>query len=470
MPVGLLLQSLLKSHSRLLATFRHHRHLDLSQGAGPLVLSVHPFPLVDSLPWPDEEPFTPLSKPYYRGQCQEAPLISGTASRVSTFRPFSAPMVDMIPRGPKQMIRLLVQELHAYVPGEQPKIKGLIKLNTNENPYPPSPKVLAAAAAAVDERLRLYPNPTAIGLREKLAKRHRCRPENILVTNGSDEALALVVRAFVEPQKNINTLFSKQAGRSRTTVQYFTPSYSLYPVLADSHGAVKNPVPLTAAFELPGIKELKRGKQWDFFAALTLVTTPNAPSGCGCPTAALEELCRAQKSVVVLDEAYADFASENALRLALELPNVLVARTFSKAYSLCFQRVGYLVGNPEFIAALDKIRDSYNVNGLGQIAAEATLDDPDYYRANFQKIIATREWLSRELAALNFRVLPSQANFILVKPPVFPAEAWLKKLRAEKILVRWFGAPEVKDYLRITIGTPAEAEVLVKAARKIAAA
>ena len=365
------------------------------------------------------------------------------------------------------LIRPLVHALHAYVPGEQPKIKGLIKLNTNENPYPPSPKALAAVTAAVDERLRLYPNPTAQALREKLAKLHRCRPENILVTNGSDEALALAVRAFVEPKKNINTLFGKQADRSRTLVQYFTPSYSLYPVLADIHGAVKNPVPLKADFELPGIKELKRGKQWDFNAALTLVTTPNAPSGCGAKTAALEKLCRAQKNVVVLDEAYADFAAENALRLALELPNVLVARTFSKAYSLCFQRVGYLVGNPEFIAALDKIRDSYNVNGLGQIAAEATLDDLDYYRANFQKIIATREKVGRELAALGFRVLPSQANFILVRPPGFPAEEWLEKLRAEKILVRWFPAPEVNQFLRITIGTPAEAEALVQAARKL---
>jgi histidinol-phosphate aminotransferase len=149
------------------------------------------------------------------------------------------------------------------------------------------------------------------------------------------------------------------------------------------------------------------------------------------------------------------------------MPHVLVARTFSKAYSLCFQRVGYLVGHPELIAALDKIRDSYNVNGLGQIAAEATLDDLKYYRANFKKIIATRNWLSRELTTLEFRVLPSQTNFILARPPQHPAAEWLRKLREHKVLVRWFSAPEVKDYLRITIGTPAEAEALVKAARDI---
>jgi histidinol-phosphate aminotransferase len=162
-----------------------------------------------------------------------------------------------------------------------------------------------------------------------------------------------------------------------------------------------------------------------------------------------------------------DFAEENALKLALKFPHILVARTFSKAYSLCFQRVGYFVGHPELIAALDKIRDSYNVNGLGQIAAEATLDDLDYYRANFWEIIFTREKLSCELVKLGFRVLPSRTNFILVEPPKFPAKVWPQKLRDRKILVRWFSAPEVKDYLRISIGTPAEAAALVKAARKI---
>ncbi len=142
---------------------------------------------------------------------------------------------------------------------------------------------------------------------------------------------------------------------------------------------------LNPDFSLPALSELKRGKQWDFHAALTFVTTPNAPGGRGYKTSELEKLCRAQKGVVVLDEAYVDFANENALKLALKFPHVLVARTFSKAYSLCFQRVGYFVGHPELIAALDKIRDSYNVNGLGQIAAEATLDDLKYYRANLQK-------------------------------------------------------------------------------------
>jgi histidinol-phosphate aminotransferase len=362
----------------------------------------------------------------------------------------------------ESLIRPLVLKLHGYVPGEQPRLKGLVKLNTNENPFPPSPKVMAAVKAAVDGRLRLYPNPTAQVLREKLARLHRCRAENIIVGNGSDELLALATRAFVEP------VAAKSRPASRSVIQYFTPSYTLYPVLADIHGAAKNAVPLGAGFALPSLAELRRGRAWDFRAALTLVTTPNAPSGTGYATSELERLCREQKGVTVLDEAYVDFAGENALSLALKHPHVLVARTFSKAYSLCFQRVGYFVGHRDLIAALDKIRDSYNVNGLGQIAAIATLDDLPYYRGNFRKIVGTRARLTVALAALGFEVFPSSTNFILVRPPRFPAKNWLARLRARKILVRWFSAPSVKDYLRITIGTDTEADALLHACRSIA--
>jgi histidinol-phosphate aminotransferase len=389
-------------------------------------------------------------------------------------------------KNPKFLVRPLVRELHPYVYGEQPKIKRLIKLNTNENPFPPSPKVLAAVKAAVDGRLRLYPNPTAQALREKLAKLHGCHADNIIVGNGSDELLALATRAFVEPSERgllaREFLSAKNAGKlpalqSKTIVQYFTPSYSLYPVLADIHGAAKNAAPLKPDFSLPTVRELKSRREeppeggtpnkWDFRAALTFVTTPNAPSGRGYKTSELEKLCRAQKGVVILDEAYVDFAEKNAMKLALKFPHVLVARTFSKAYSLCFQRVGYFVGHRDLIAALHKIRDSYNVNGLGQVAAVATLGDLKYYRANFKKIIATREWLSRELTKLGFRVFPSRTNFILVQPPRHAAREWPRRLRERKILVRWFDYPEVKNYLRITIGTPAEAEALVTAARAV---
>ena len=364
------------------------------------------------------------------------------------------------------LIRPLVRELHAYVPGEQPKAKGLIKLNTNENPYLPSPRVLRAVRAATDGRFRLYPNPTADRLREKLAKFHGCKVESIIVGNGCDELLALAVRAFAESSPK-SRVPSPKSGIAKATIQYFTPSYSLYPVLADIHGAAKNPLPLNPDFSLPSLAELKRAKQWKFHAALSFVTTPNAPSGHGYSVKELETICRVTKGVVVLDETYVDFAAENALALALKYPHVIVARTFSKAYSLCFLRVGYFVGHPELIAALHKIRDSYNVNGLGQIAAEATLDDLPYYRANFRKIIATREGLSRELVNLGFRVFPSQTNFIMVGPPLFPAQEWLQKLRQRKILVRWFDDSSVRDYLRISIGTCDEMAALVKAARGI---
>lgn len=364
-----------------------------------------------------------------------------------------------------KLLRPCIRDLRAYVPGEQPKIKGLIKLNTNENPFPPSPKVLRAVRAAADGRLRLYPNPTAEKLRARLAKLHGCRPEDIIVGNGSDEVLALATRAFVEPQTNAGS----RVRNPKSIIQYFTPSYSLYPVLAEIHGAVRNAVKLNPDFSMPGVAELKRGRQWNFDAALTFITTPNAPSGRGYKAAELEKLCRVQNGVVVLDEAYVDFARENAMRLALKFPHVLVARTFSKAYSLCFQRVGYFVGHAGLVSALHKIRDSYNVNGLGQIAAEATLDDLKYYRANFKKIVATRGWLSRELAGMGFKGLPSQTNFILVEPPLFPAKQWLQKLRDRKILVRWFDAPEVCDCLRITIGTRAEAAALVRGVREVMA-
>jgi histidinol-phosphate aminotransferase len=378
-------------------------------------------------------------------------------------------MTEMSSRSSKDLVRPLVHALHAYTPGEQPKIKGLIKLNTNENPYPPSPRVLRTVRAAADGRLRLYPNPTAERLRAKLAKLHRCRPENLIVGNGSDELLALAVRAFVEPAPAMiePTALVLRPRPERYSVQYFTPSYSLYPVLADIHGALTNAVPLEPDFRLPGLAELRRGRVWNFHAALTFITTPNAPSGRSYPTAELDQLCRAQRGVVVLDEAYVDFADENALKLALKHPHVIVARTFSKAYSLCFQRVGYFIGHRELIAALQKIRDSYNVNGLGQIAAEATLDDLAYYRANFRRIRATREWLNRELTKLGFRVLPSQTNFILVRPPMFSAQVWLERLRHRKILVRWFNQPEVKEYLRITVGLPTEVRTLVRAVKAI---
>lgn len=363
---------------------------------------------------------------------------------------------------PAKLVRPLVRKLHAYVPGEQPKVKGLIKLNTNENPYPPSPKVLSAMQAAIDGRMRLYPNPSAQLLREQLAALHQCSPDQIIIGNGSDELLALGVRAFVEPAANGDSASSEP---SKSRVQYFWPSYSLYPVLAETHGATPYSVPLLEDFGLPSVSQLRRGKRWDFQAALTFITTPNAPSGRGYSTRELEVLCSAMKGVVVLDEAYVDFADENALELCLKYPHVIISRTFSKAYSLCFQRIGYWIGHPELISALHRIRDSYNVNGLAQIAASATLKNLSYYQRNFRRVTESRSRVAEALTGLGWTVLPSQTNFILARPPGPPARQWLEDLRRKKILVRWFASPNLESFLRITIGSESEMDTLLKTIR-----
>lgn len=370
-------------------------------------------------------------------------------------------------RRPTELVRPSIRRLDGYVPGEQPGRARLVKLNTNENPYPPSAKVLEATRAAVDDRLRLYPDATASRLRARLARLHGCEPENILVGNGSDELLAVCIRACAEP--------ARSTARPRSaTVQYFDPSYSLYPVLADAHGARRRAVPLERDFSLPppprgGSRAVVGDSAWDPRAALSLVTTPNAPSGRGYSTRELARLCRATQGVVVLDEAYADFASENAAGLALELPHVVVLRTFSKAYSLCFQRIGYAIGHAELLEQLMKVRDSYSVNGLGQVAALATLSDRRYYAGTIRRIVETREELATRLAALGFDVLPSETNFLLVEPPGPTAEEWFHELRARRILVRWFAARRVRRYLRITIGTEDEIAALLRAVDEILA-
>ena len=364
---------------------------------------------------------------------------------------------------PGQRVRPLVRKLHAYVPGEQPRVRGLIKLNTNENPAPPSPKVIRAIRSAADERLRRYPDPAARPLCDALARFHSCKPENIIVGNGSDELLALATRAFAEPRQAGATTRRQIA---KQTIQYFTPSYSLYPILADIHGAWRNEVKLPASFELP-TNEVLQKSNWNFSAALSYITTPNAPSGRGYATSALAKICAAQSGVTILDEAYVDFADENALRLPKRFPHVIVSRTFSKAYSLCFQRIGYFVGHPVLIGALDRIRDSYNVNGLGQAAALATLSDIGHYRKQFEHIVQLRTKTTGALEALGFEVLPSQANFIFARPTGITAAEWFQQLRERKILTRWFDAPKVRDWLRITIGTETEMRKFLSATRAI---
>lgn len=366
-------------------------------------------------------------------------------------------------KSPINLIRRHLRKMHAYVPGEQPRHRRLLKLNTNENPFPPAPEVLEAVRQAVDERFRLYPDPVSGDLRRELARFHGVAPENVLIGNGSDDILALCIRAFVDPSDSTAAIKNP----SRSLVQYFDPSYSLYPVLGSIHKATLNAYPLGDDFALPAASELRASSRWDQKAALTFITTPNAPSGCGYSTQSLQDICRMMKGVVLLDEAYAEFAEENAMSLAVSFPHVLVSRTFSKAYSLCFQRVGYVIGHPELIEALDKIRDSYNVNGIAQIAAVNTLRHHQYYADNFRIIIEEREKLSRDLAKLGFNVYPSQTNFILTEPPAGSAEAWFLQLRDLGIVVRYFKTERLERFLRISIGSPPEMKRLMTGIRKI---
>ncbi len=338
------------------------------------------------------------------------------------------------------LIRKSVQRLTAYTPGEQPKARSVVKLNTNENPYPPSPRVFAALKKAAAESLRLYPNPVSQPLRERIAQLHRCRPENVFVGNGSDEVLALCARAFAERQG---------------TIGYFEPSYSLYPVLAAIEDIKTKPVALGGDFNW----RMPAG----YRASLFFLTNPNAPTSLLFEKKRVRDFCRRFRGVVLIDEAYVDFARENCLDLALKMPNVLVARTLSKSYSLAGLRLGYAVGPAPLIAALHKIKDSYNVGYLSQQLALAALSDVPHMRRNVKRIVAAREKAARELRARHWDVADSNTNFLWAKPGNGTAREIFEKLRRQRIFVRYFPGPRTGRHLRITIGTDAQMKQLFKA-------
>lgn len=345
-------------------------------------------------------------------------------------------------------VRRSVQALAPYTPGEQPRTPGLIKLNTNENPYPPSPKVRDALREFAPNLLRLYPDPLAARLRAAIASLHGCSMENVFVGNGSDEILALCTRAFVEPDG---------------LIAWYDPSYSLYPVLAsiaDVRGAA---IPLTEDFDLPPPGPIEAS------VSLLFITTPNAPTGRAFARSVLERVCDSSRGVVVLDEAYADFASESFADLAISRPNVVITRSFSKSYSLAGLRLGYALGPSELIEALFKIKDSYNVDALAQLVGEAAINDQEWMRENARKIIATRERVRQALASRGWRVVPSATNFLFASPPDGNAKTVFASLRAQNILVRYFPGDRTGNFLRITIGTDAEMDALLAAIDKTAA-
>ncbi len=337
------------------------------------------------------------------------------------------------------LIRQSVEALQAYKPGEQPKRAGLVKLNTNENPYPPSPKVNEVLATVVPETLRLYPDPESTALRQAVADLQGVGVGQVFAGNGSDEILALCTRAFVEDDGSIG---------------YFMPSYSLYPVLAAIRNVPGVACELTDTFEWPARDPAP--------ASLFFLANPNAPTSMLFPKDRIRAFCRSFPGVVLVDEAYVDFARESCMELAKTLPNVLVMRTLSKSYSLAGIRCGYVVGPEALVSALFKIKDSYNVNRLTQAVATAAIQDQAHMRANAARIKTTRQRLAAELVRFGFKVSPSEANFLWVKPWTISAKEIFEALKMEGILVRYFPGARTGDYLRITVGTDGETDRLLQ--------
>jgi histidinol-phosphate aminotransferase len=329
--------------------------------------------------------------------------------------------------------RSIIEAMHAYTPGEQPGPgERIIKLNTNENPFPPSPRVMEAIRALDGEDLRRYPNPSAESFRVTAARVLGVTPEMIIAGNGSDEILAMVVRTFLGPGD---------------VLAYPDPTYSLYPVLAEMGEVKVVEVPWAAGWKLPADALIATGARAIFFA------NPNAPSGTVVPKAEVRALAARFDGLVLVDEAYVDFADENCLDLVAAHPNVVVTRTFSKGYSLAGLRFGFAVAAPEVVAAMAKVKDSYNCDALSVVAATAAIADQAYARQAWQSVRGERTRLTAELTARGFSVTPSHSNFLLATCPGGDGGAVYRALKQKGILVRYFARPGLTDKVRITVGT-----------------
>ncbi|WP_371323227.1 histidinol-phosphate transaminase [Dechloromonas sp. ZY10] len=350
----------------------------------------------------------------------------------------------------------VVRDLTPYVPGEQPKIANLIKLNTNENPYPPSPKALAAIQAELGDdaaRLRLYPDPNADLLKQAVARRYEVTPAQVFVGNGSDEVLAHAFQALLKHDAPI--LFPDI-------------TYSFYPVYCGLYGVDYRCVPLADDFTLrPADYAPVHGQRHGGI----IFPNPNAPTGRLLALDAIAEIAAANPdSVVIVDEAYVDFGGETAIPLTARFDNLLVIHTLSKSRSLAGLRVGYAVGHPALIEALERVKNSFNSYPLDRLAivgAVAAIEDEAWFADCCRKVIASRDVLNEQLAGLGFEVLPSGANFVFARHPQRDAGELAKALRERNIIVRHFKLPRIDQFLRITVGTDSECAALVTALRAI---
>ena len=347
-------------------------------------------------------------------------------------------------------VRSNIAAASGYIPGEQPTDTVTIKLNTNENPYPPSPKVMEAIHNVTPEQLRRYPSPSGQPFRVAAAKVHGLDPNWILTFNGGDELLSVAIRAV--------------AGET-DAVAFLEPSYSLYPVLTQMNGSRK----IVLSYEIENQKSKIENPTWSLpagientAAKILLIVNPNAPSGHLEPLDALRHIARSFKGLLLIDEAYVDFSPRSALPLVKEFPNVILLRTMSKGYSLAGLRFGYAIGNPALLGEIEKVRDSYPVDSLAIAAATAAISDQAYARETWEKVKSERARLAGLLRQMGFVMPDSHSNFLLATVPGGKsAKTIYDGLKARHILVRWWDLPRIADKVRITVGTPEQNDRLV---------
>ena len=342
----------------------------------------------------------------------------------------------------QSLLRENIEDLAGYTPGEQPKRTDLIKLNTNENPYPPSPRALAAVRKEITSSLRLYPDPMALELRKRAAVLYNVRPENVLAGNGSDELLSILMRCYVG---------------EGDCVSYPVPTYTLYETLIAIQDGRSLTVPYPDDFTIPAPLYSQSSK-------VTILCNPNAPSGTLEPVSEIARLARSVAGLLIVDEAYIDFADsdESAIALVNRFPNLVVLRTFSKAFSLAGMRVGLAFGSEDIVRNMVKVKDSYNLCRVSLAAAVAALEDVEWMRRNVGRIQRTRGRLIRGLRKLGFDVHASQANFVMARLGS-DSIRWLHDgLRDRGILVRFFDIPELWNMIRVTVGRPREIQALLR--------
>ncbi|MEI8248864.1 MAG: histidinol-phosphate transaminase [Lentisphaerota bacterium] len=347
----------------------------------------------------------------------------------------------------KSYFRLDIDEMNGYTPGEQPKMLNLIKLNTNENPYPPSPKVIEAIRNFELNHLRLYPDPMCDSIRDVIAGLHGVNRENVIAGNGSDDILTMAIRCFTDSER---------------VAACFDPTYSLYNVLARMQGAKCIKIRLKKDFSLP-TNAVKKAEE----ANLLLIARPNSPTGCSYPLQQVADICEKFDGVVLIDEAYADFAGDNCADFVKRFDNVIISRTMSKSYSLAGIRFGYALSSAKIIDGMMKVKDSYNVSMLTQTAVKAALLDREYLAETVAKILNTRKRLVKKLAAMGFEIVESDANFVFAAPPDSDGKNFFNVLRDNQIVTRYFPGKTTGRYVRISIGTDEQINKLLEIAKKL---